>query len=142
MSDLCRVLIVGNLSRDLERRIRADGVVVGVTAICAGRVQLVGGHPLLETVRITAEVIGAVRVASVAQQFGVGSRVLVEGHLELREQAAIERLARADGAGEVLVQVPRSELVLVIATIFNAAPPPPAAEAQQQPAQIYWQEAS
>lgn len=142
MSDLCRVLVVGNLSRDLERRVHADGVAYGVTTICAGRMQLVSGHLLLETLRITAEVVGATRVASVAQQFGAGSRVLVEGHLELREQTGIERLARVDGAGEVLVQVSRSELVLVIETIFNAASPAAAVEAQRQPAQVYWQEAS
>ncbi|NTU78443.1 MAG: hypothetical protein HGA45_03425 [Chloroflexales bacterium] len=78
MSDLCRVLVVGNFSRDLERRVRADGVAYGITTICAGRMQLVSGHPLLETLRVTAEVVGATRVASVAQQFGAGSRVLIE----------------------------------------------------------------
>ncbi len=145
MSDLCRVLIVGNLSRDLERRVRADGITYGVTTICTGRTLLVGGYPVLETTRITVEVIGAARAASVAQQFGGGSQVLVEGHLELREGTRIERLPNADGAGDVLVRVPRSELVLVVETIFNANPllspmQTPSADAQRQPAQIYWEE--
>ncbi|GAB4444159.1 MAG: hypothetical protein OHK0015_45180 [Chloroflexi bacterium OHK40] len=142
MSDLCRVLMVGNLSRDLERHVRADGVTYGVSTLCTARMHLVAGHPVLETTRITMEVVGAVRVAGVAQQFGAGSRVLVEGHLELREATRIERLPLADGMSEVLVHVPRSELVLVVETIFNADPPLPAAEAQRQPAQVWWQEVS
>ena len=145
MSDLCRVFIVGKLSRDLERHVRADGVIYGETTICTGRMQLVGGYPVEESTRITAEVIGGARAASVAQQFGAGSRVLVEGHLELREATRIERLPHADGTGDVLAQVLRSELVLVIETIFNANPrlspmQTPSAEAQQQPVQVYWQE--
>ncbi|PDW05075.1 hypothetical protein [Candidatus Viridilinea mediisalina] len=107
-----------------------------------GRTQLVAGHPVQATTQITVEVVGAARVASVAQQFGAGSRVLVEGHLELREATRSERLPLADGSGEVLVRVARRDLVLVLATIFNADPPLPAAEAQRQPAQVWWDAAS
>jgi hypothetical protein len=142
MSDLCRVLMIGHLSRDLERHIRDDGVVYAVSTLCAARTLLLAGRPVVETTRIAMEVVGAARVASVAQQFGMSSRVLVEGHLELRESVRIERLPLADGAGEVLVRVPRSELALVVETIFNAEPPLPAAEAQHQPSQVWWQEAS
>lgn len=142
MSDLCRVLMIGHLSRDLERHMRGDGVVSAVSTLCAARTLLRTGQPVVETTRIAMEVVGAARVASVAQQFGTGSRVLVEGHLELRELARIERLPLADGTGEVLVRVPRSELALVVETIFNAEPPLPAAEAQRQSSQVWWQEAS
>jgi hypothetical protein len=75
-------------------------------------------------------------------QFGVGSRVLVEGHQAWPATISLERLARADGMGNILVPVPRNELVLVIDTIFNADPPLPAAEAQRQPAQVWWLEFS
>lgn len=142
MSDLCRVLMIGHLSRDLQRRRRDDGVIYGVSTLCAARTLLVAGHPVVATTRLTLEVVGAARVASVAQQFGAGSRVLVEGHLELREATGIERLPLADGTGAVLVRVPRRELMLVVATIFNADPPLPTAEAQRQPAQVWWDEAA
>lgn len=140
MADLCRALVVGNFSRDVERQIQPDGTVVGVTTLCVGRTVLVNGYPQTETVRIPVEAAGAARAASVAQQFGTGSRVLIEGHLEVRETVSVERLVREDGAGEILVRMPRSELVLVIETIFNAATPLPTTEAQRQPARIAWQE--
>lgn len=140
MADLCRALVVGNFSRDVERQIQPDGTVVGVTTLCVGRTVLVNGYPQTETVRIPVEAVGAARAACVAQQFGAGSRVLIEGHLEVRETVSVERLVRADGAGEILVRVPQRELVLVIETIFNAATPLPAPEAQRQPARIAWQE--
>lgn len=141
MSDLCRVLVVGNLSRDLERQLRPDGVAYGTTSICAGRTMLVDGVPVTETVSIPVEIIGAARVAS-AMQFGAGSRVLIEGHLEAREELRTECHRRADGAGGVLVRVPRQVLVLVVDTIFNTGTPLPASDAQRQPAQVYWQDAT
>lgn len=114
MADLCRVLVVGNLRSDIERRIHADGTVYGASLICAGRTILRRGYPETETVLIPIEVAGATRVASVAQQFGAGSRVLIEGHLEPRQAGG-------------------QPLVLVIDTIFNAESPEPAAEAARQP---------
>jgi hypothetical protein len=140
MGDLCRVLIVGNLGRDIERRLQPDGTVVGVTTVCVGRTVLVNGIPQRETVSVPVEAIGSARAASLAQQFGAGSRVLIEGHLERRETVIVERCARADGAGDVLVQVSCSDLVLVVETIFNAAVPLPAPEAQRQPAQVAWEQ--
>ncbi|MEN9937520.1 MAG: hypothetical protein RLZZ387_4099 [Chloroflexota bacterium] len=142
MADLCRVLLVGNIEHDVERKVGAGGVTTGHTVICAGRTTLVSGYPQHETVRVDVEVVGAARVSAVAQQFGAGSRVLIEGHLERRETVGVERCLRADGAGDVFVQVPRSEVVLVIETIFNAATPLPAAEAQRQPTRLAWEEAS
>jgi hypothetical protein len=141
MADLCRVLVVGSLSRDIERRLRADGMVYGITTICAGRTQLVRGYPTTDTTRITMEVIGAVRVASLAQQVGAGSRVLAEGHLELRATDGVALLPRADGGGEVEVRYMREELVLVLDSVFNVDLPEPSEDATRHPAAIAWQDA-
>jgi hypothetical protein len=140
VADLCRVFAVGNFDRDIERRLRPDGTITGRTMLCIGRTALVGGVVQNETTRIPVEVLGAVRVSSVAQQFGAGSRVLIEGHLELRETSGSEPCQGAKGAGELLVHVPHSELVLVIETVFNAATPLPAPEAERQPTSITWEE--
>lgn len=140
MADLCRVLVIGNFERDVERKVGAGGVVTGHSIICTGRTTLVNGYPQHETVRVAVEIVGGARVSVVAQQFGAGSRVLLEGHLERRETVGMERCLRADGAGDVFVQVSRSELVLVVETIFNAATPLPASEAQRQPGHLPWEE--
>ena len=142
MSDLCRVFVVGNFNADIERRLRDDGTTYGVTTLCVGRTVLVGGQPVTTTTSIPVEAIGASRVASVAQQFGAGSRVLIEGHLEYRNYDEIQALPRADGSGNVLVRVPHGELVVVIDTLLNAAHPIAASEVGQHPAHIFWQEQS
>lgn len=136
MSDLCRVFLVGNIRQDLQRQVREDGIWYGSSTICVGRTTLIGGRPVTETVHIPVEVIGAARVASVAQQFGAGSRVLVEGHLEERQPDAREHISSSDSSRHM----PQSKLVLVIDAIFNASAPIPATEAQQQPARVFWQE--
>lgn len=118
MADLCRVFVVGNLQRDVERRIDGEGTVIGVGTICVGSTVLRRGYPELTMVPIPIEVIGASRVASVAQQFGAGSRVLVEGHLEGR------------GVG-------MTPLVLVIDAMLNADIPEPTSEAARQPRQRF-----
>lgn len=118
MSDYCRVVMVGHLSRDFERSTRNDGMIIGRSELCAARTMLVAGQPRTETVRVPVEVIGAARVSSITQQFGSSSRLLIEGHLEPRDHG----------------------LVVVIDVVFNADPPLPSEEAHQQPAQIAWWE--
>lgn len=120
MTDMCRVFVVGNFGADIVRCRQDDGTVYGTTILRVGRTDLVRGQPVTTTVSIPLVIIGASRVASIAQQFGAGSRVLIEGHLEARP--------------------PRSELVLVIDTILNAAQPLPTPEAQHQPPLVAWQE--
>lgn len=140
MADLCRVFIAGNFNADIERHLRDDGTIYGTTTLCAGRTALVGGQPIAITVNILVEVVGASRVASVAQQFGSGSRVLIEGHLEQRVYDEVQLLPRADNTAEVMVRVARRELVVVIDTILNAAQPIPENEASKQPSRLFWQE--
>lgn len=118
MANLCRVFVVGNFQRDIERSVGDDGTVIGTSVLCVGRTTLRRGHPEHQIVQIPFEVIGAARVASVAQQFGAGSRVLIEGHLEGRRSGA-------------------TPLVLVVDTILNAEIPAPAAEAVRQPRQRF-----
>jgi hypothetical protein len=84
------------------------------------------------TVPIPVEIVGAARSARTAQLFGAGSRIVLDGHLELRETIGTETLATADARREVAVIVPRTTLVLVVDAIFNADLPTPAPEAQRQ----------
>lgn len=134
MADYCRITIVGNLSSDIQQtRSAADPrQVIGVTTVCVSRTQLTQGEPQHLTVPIPVEIIGAARSARAAQLFGAGSRIVLDGHLELRETIGIETLATADARREVAVIVPRTTLVLVVDAIFNADLPTPAPEAQRQ----------
>jgi hypothetical protein len=106
--------------------------VIGVTTVCVARTQLTQGEPEHVTVPIPVEIIGAARSARAAQLFGSGSRIVLDGHLELRETSRAETLATADAQREVAVIVPRTTLVLVVDAIFNADLPTPAPEAQRQ----------
>lgn len=134
MADYCRVTIVGNLSSDIEQtRSAADPrQVIGVTTVCVSLTQLAQGEPERLTTPIPLEIVGAARSARAAQLFGAGSRVALDGHLELRETAEVETLTTADGRRAVAVIVPRATLVLVVDAIFNADLPLPASEAQRQ----------
>lgn len=134
MADYCRITIVGNLSSDIQQtRSTADPrQVIGVTTVCVSRTQLTQGEPQHLTVPIPVEIVGAARSARAAQLFGAGSRIVLDGHLELRETAEAETLSIADGRREVAVIVPRTTLVLVVDAIFNADLPTPAPEAQRQ----------
>lgn len=118
MSDLCRVLLIGNLGRDFDRSVRADGVVTAVSTLWVARTVVENGYPRNERLGIEVEVIGSARVSSMLQRFGVGSRLVVEGHLE----------ARADP----------DRLVVVIDQVFNADAPTPAPEARRQPQTVFW----
>lgn len=118
MADLCRVFVVGNLQRDIERSVGDDGTVIGTSVLCVGRTSLRRGQPEHQIVQIPLEVSGAARVANVAQQFGAGSRVLIEGHLEGRQSRI-------------------TPIVLVVDTILNAEIPEPSAEAARQPRQRF-----
>jgi single-stranded DNA-binding protein len=134
MADYCRVTVVGNLSSDIQQT-RATGdprQVIGVTTVCVARTQLTQGEPEHVTVPIPVEIIGAARSARAAQLFGSGSRIVLDGHLELRETSRAETLATADARREIAVIVPRTTLVLVVDAIFNADLPTPAPEAQRQ----------
>jgi hypothetical protein len=84
-------------------------------------------------VPIPVEIIGASRVAQAAQVFGVGSRIVLDGHLELRETRTAELLPTVDGQHEVQVRVSRSRLVLVADAIFNAELPASEPEAWDWP---------
>ena len=117
MTDLCRVFLVGNITHDLVRQRSDDGTLYGATTLCVGQTELVGGAPVTTIVPVPIEVRGASRVAS-ADQFGAGSRVLMEGHLALR------------GAG----------LVVVVNAILNAGVPASTAEGSQQPTHHFWQD--
>jgi hypothetical protein len=139
MADLCRVILAGHLSRDFERTVRpADGMVVASSELCVGRTALIAGYPVTTTTRIPVEVIGAAHVAAVSQQFGSGSRLLIEGHLELREENRVERWPAVHGGGDVLVKTSRAELVVVIDSVLNADVPQAAAEAASQPDSLWW----
>jgi hypothetical protein len=83
-------------------------------------------------VPIPVEIIGAARSARAAQLFGAGSRIVLDGHLELRETAEAETLPIADGRREASVMVPHTTLVLVVDAIFNADLPTSVPEAQHQ----------
>jgi len=134
MADYCRITIVGNLSSDIQqKRSTADPrQVIGVTTVCVSRTQLTQGEPQHLTVPIPVEIVGAARLARAAQLFGAGSRIVLDGHLELRETIGTETLATADARREVAVIVSRATLVLVVDAIFNADLPAPAPEAQRQ----------
>ena len=93
-------------------------------------------------VPIPVESIGAARSARAAQLFGAGSRIMLDGHLELRETIGAETLATADGRREASVMVPRATLVLVVDAIFNADLPTPAPEAQRQAVRAYRSDAA
>lgn len=126
MSDMCRVFMVGNFGADIVRRRRDDGTCYGVTTLCVGRTDLLNGQPITTTVSVPIAIVGVSRVASIGQQFGAGSRVLVEGHLE----------------SHTLLDTAQPELVVVIDTILNAATAVSDPEAQRQPTRIAWQEQS
>ena len=134
MADYCRITIVGNLSSDIQQTRSAGDPrqVIGVTTVCVSRTQLTQGEPQHLTVPIPVEIVGAARSARAAQLFGAGSRIVLDGHLELRETIGTETLATADARREVAVIVPRTTLVLVVDAIFNADLPAPAPEAQRQ----------
>jgi hypothetical protein len=144
MADYCRVTIVGNLSSDIRqtRPVADPRQVVGVTTVCVARTQLTEGEPEHLTVPIPVEIVGAARSARAAQLFGAGSRIVLDGHLELRETAEAATLATADGRREVVVIVPRTTLVLVVDAIFNADLPTPAPEAQRQTVRGYRSDAA
>lgn len=139
MADYCRVTVVGNLSSDIQQmRSSADPrQVIGVTTVCVARTQLIAGEPEHVMVPIPVEIIGAARSARAAQLFGAGSRIVLDGHLELRETAEAETLITTDGRREVAVIVPRTTLVLVVEAIFNADLPTPAPEVQRQAIRTY-----
>ena len=123
MSDYCRVTLVGNLRSDVQivRMAGDPGQVVGVTTVCVARTVLRDGEPVQVTVPIPVEIHGAARAARVAQGFGAGSRILLDGYLDLRERRVGERCTTtADGQQTVAVVVPRNYLVVVVDTIFNA----------------------
>lgn len=141
MTDMCRVFVVGNFAAGLTRR-REDGTWCGTTTLRVGRTDLVAGQPVTTTVSIPVVVLGASRVASVAQQFGAGSRVLIEGHLEQRESEHPHHSSRTSNGNDASMPTPHLELVLVIDTILNAAHAVAEPEARQQPRQIAWQEES
>jgi single-stranded DNA-binding protein len=144
MADYCRITIVGNLSSNIQQtRSTADPrQVIGVTTVCVSRTQLTQGEPQHLTVPIPVEIVGAARSARAAQLFGAGSRIVLDGHLELRETAEAETLPAADGRREVAVIVPRTTLVLVVDAIFNADLPTPAPEAQRQAVRGYRSDAA
>ncbi len=139
MADYCRVTVVGNLSSDIQQtRATSDPrQIIGVTTVCVARTQLTQGEPEHVTVPIPVEIIGAARSARAAQLFGAGSRIVLDGHLELRETSRAEPLTTTDGRREVSVMVSRLTLVLVVDAIFNADLPTPALEAQHQGAHTY-----
>jgi single-stranded DNA-binding protein len=134
MADYCRITIVGNLSSDIQQTRSADDPrqVIGGTTVCVSRTQLTQGELEHRTTSIPVEIVGAARAARVAQLFGAGSRIVLDGHLELRETIGTETLATADARREVAVIVPRTTLVLVVDAIFNADLPTLAPEAQQR----------
>jgi hypothetical protein len=144
MADYCRVTIVGNLSSDIRQTRSADDPrqVIGVTTVCVSRTQLTQGEVEHRTTPIPVEIVGAARAARAAQLFGAGSRIVLDGHLELRETAEAETLRAADGRHEVAVIVPRTTLVLVVDAIFNADLPTPAPEAQCQAVRGYRSDAA
>ena len=119
MADYCRVTIVGNLSSDIRQTRSADDPRqgIGVIMVCVSRTQLTQGEVEHRTTLIPVEIVGAARAA---QLFGAGSRIVLDGHLELRETSEAETLPAADGRREVAVIVPRATLVLVVDAIFNA----------------------
>lgn len=142
MTDMCRVFVVGNFAADFVRRRRDDGSCYGTTTLCVGRTDLRDGQPVTTTVSIPVIVIGASRVATIAQQFGFGSRVLIEGHLEQHPLEQLQSRSWPSDAGEAQGHIAQTQLVVVIDTILNAARAVSAPEAQQQPAQIAWREHS
>lgn len=140
MTDMCRVFIVGNFAADIARRRGGDGSCYGTTTLCVGRTDLRDGQPVTTTVNIPIIVIGASRVATIAQQFRSGSRVLIEGHLERYAFEQPQQLSRTTGADNTHLHTPQPQLVVIIDTILNAAGAASAPEAQQQPRSIAWQE--
>lgn len=133
MADYCRITVVGNLRTDIQQTRAAydPHQVIGVTTVCVAQTRLTQGQPDQTTVPIPIEISGATRSARVAQLFGAGSRVVLDGHLERRETTTVEELPSADGRHMQTVLVPRTTLVLVVEAIFNADLPTPTAEAQR-----------
>lgn len=127
--DLCRVLLIGNLATDLRSHVRRDGITRGCGTMCVARTVLQDGEPVDVVLAVPIEVIGAARVSAVTQQFYAGSRVLIEGHLEERQETHIEELDPVNGTHQVTVFVPGSRMVVVVDTIFSAESPVPSVAA-------------
>lgn len=121
--DLCRVLLIGNLATDLRSCVGRDGITRGYGTVCVARTVLQHGEPVDMVLAVPIEVVGAARVSALAQQFRAGSRVLIEGHLEERQETHIEELDSVSGSYHVTAFVPRSRTVVVIDTIFSAESP-------------------
>ena len=77
-----KVVLVGNLTRDIELRYASNGNAIGNTAIAATRKFTVNGEKREETCFIDITFFG--KMAEIANQYlSKGSKLLVEGRLKL-----------------------------------------------------------
>ena len=79
-----RVVLVGNLTRDIEMRYAPSGTAIGATGIAVTRKMTVNGEKREETCFVDITFWG--RTAEVANQYlSKGSKVLVEGRLKYEQ---------------------------------------------------------
>jgi len=80
-----RVILVGNLTRDIEVRYGQTNMAIGKTGIATNRkTKTASGEPRTETMFIDITFFG--RTAEIAQQYlRKGSKVLVEGRLSFEQ---------------------------------------------------------
>lgn len=79
-----RVVLVGNLTRDIEMRYAPSGTAIGSTGIAVTRKMTVNGEKREETCFVDITFWG--RTAEVANQYlSKGSKVLVEGRLKYEQ---------------------------------------------------------
>ena len=79
-----RVVLVGNLTRDIEMRYAPSGTAIGSTGIAVTRKMTVNGEKREETCFVDITFWG--RTAEVANQYlSKGSKVLVEGRLKFEQ---------------------------------------------------------
>lgn len=79
-----RVVLVGNLTRDIEMRYAASGTAIGNTGIAVTRKTTINGEKRDETCFIDITFWG--RTAEVANQYlSKGSKVLVDGRLKYEQ---------------------------------------------------------
>ena len=79
-----RVVLVGNLTRDIEMRYTPAGTAVGATGIAVTRKFTTNGEKREETCFVDISFFG--RTAEIANQYlSKGSKVLVEGRLKYEQ---------------------------------------------------------
>jgi hypothetical protein len=118
MSDEVEIRLAGNL-RDDVRLIGQGGDVVATAHVCAARSMIVDGLLVDQMICLPIELAGRGLAHAFAAQHRKGSRVVLRGYLEVRRTTRIERLSRADGVGDVAVQVEHREYVMIVERVLH-----------------------